>query len=121
MVKGFIISESLKDPTFLNELKQLSVKVKAHPEHPETPVWHLFKIEAPAQAVTVLAGRLAAELKPGWYAHFWSDELLYISFPGRVFRLNRSQDQSSPAYREVVQYGRTHGIEERYLNFLIEE
>jgi len=107
MVKGFIISESLKDPTFLNELKQLSVKVEAHPDYPKAPFWRLFKIEAPVAEVAILAGRLAMELKPGWYAHFWSDELLYISFPGRVFRLSRSQDQSSPAYREVVQYGQT--------------
>ena len=49
MFKGFVLSESLDNPTLLNEFRKIYVRVEQHPESPEMPFWHLFKIEVEDQ------------------------------------------------------------------------
>lgn len=122
MFKGFVLSESLKDPLILNDYKKIYVTVEHHPESNEFPFWHLFKIEVEGKDIEQVAKRFSKELKErGWYAHFWNDNIVYICFPNKIFKIRREEKWSSKEYEEVKRYAIKIGIEERYLDFWIEE
>lgn len=61
--------------------------------------------------------RLANYLKPEkWYAHFWKGDNVIAIFPNKVFRFKYS-DKST--WKEAVEYGKSIGIPEEQLDFLI--
>ncbi len=121
MFKGFVLSESLNNPTLLNDFGKIYVRVEEHPESPEAPFWHLFKIEVKDEEIEQVAEQAAAEMKYGWYAHFWNNEVVYVCFPGKVFRIPHEVQWSSEEYQQVRQYGAEHEVKERYLDFWIED
>ncbi len=121
MFKGFVLSESLKKPTFLNNFRKICVRVQEHPESPEVPFWHLFKIEVNDEEINQVAEQFAIEIKNGWYAHFWNNEVVYIIFYGEVFKIPREVRWSSEEFQQVKKYGVEHGVKERYLDFWIED
>jgi len=121
MCKGFVLSESLENPTLLNNFRKIYVRVEEHPESPEMPFWHLFKIEIEDGKIAQVAERFAAAMKHGWYAHFWNDEDVYVCLPKKVFLIPREVQWTSERYQRVKQYGMELGVEERYLNFRIED
>ena len=101
MFKGFVLSESLDNPTLLNKFSKIYVRVEEHPESPEMPFWHLFKIGVEDQQIAQVAERFAAAMRYGWYAHFWNDEDVYICLPKRVFITPRETQWSSEGYQQV--------------------
>lgn len=120
MFKGFILSESLKNPTILNVLKKIYVKVEKHTES-DIPFWHLFKIEIQEEKIESITKIISSEMKESWYAHFWNGQIVYIVFSNKVFEIPQERKWLSPRFQEAKQYGIEHGVEERYLDFWIEE
>lgn len=121
MFKGFVLSESLKDPLVLNDYKKIYVTIERHTESKEHPFWHLFKIEVEDKDIEQVAERFSKEIKNKWYAHFWNDNIVYICFLNKIFKIRREEKWSSEEYEKVKRYAIEIGIEERYLDFWIED
>lgn len=122
MYQAFIFSESLHDPTWLNDFNQQYVCVEYHPEnggHP--PYWHLFKIEIATSVIDNVTAQLSQQLKPGWYAHAWDLNEVRICLPGQAFTLKRSDMTASEALDTVKRAARAAGIADRHLDFWIED
>jgi hypothetical protein len=121
MLKGFILSESLKNPILLNVFAKIYVRVEEHPESPSSPYWHLFKVEVGEEEIERTLQGISHEIKEGWYAHFWNADTVYVIYSEKVFRLPRERKWESEKYLQAKQYGMEHGVEEKYLDFWIEE
>jgi len=124
MYKGFVLSESLKNPTILNDYETIKVIVENHPEFKGEPkIWHDFKLKIANDKISEACDHLSKEMKETWYAHFWNEDSVYVILPNKVFKMPREDGEwQSSAYQECKQYAMKHGVEERYLkDFLIED
>ena len=122
MFKGFVLSESLKDPTVLNDFNQIKVIVERHKEFTEKQkIWHDFKIKTIKKEIENVTQNLSKQMKKGWYAHFWDSKVVYVVLPKRVFKIPRERRWKSNEYQECRRYALKHGVEERYLDFWIED
>jgi hypothetical protein len=111
--KGTIVQESLIDDRKLNDFEVVKFKV-TDDEKPEDR-WHLFTVLASEESIN----KLASNLKPEkWYAHFWTGDNVIAIFPNKTFNFKYS-DKST--WTEAVEYGKSLGIPEEQLDFLIEE
>ena len=121
MFKGFILSESLEDPTILNNFKKIYVKVEHHTKSEDyPPFWHLFKIEVGEEEIEKVVGQFAKAIKPKWYAHFWNDKIVYVVFLNKTFQIPLEKVWSSKEFQEAKNYALSVGIDEMYLDFKIE-
>ena len=111
-LKGTIVLESLNDDRILNEVEVSHFRVTKEETSDER--WHMFTVRADEGTVA----RLAGFLKPGWYAHFWNGDDVVAVFQGQTFNFKYS-DRST--WKEAVEYGKSLGIPEEQLDFLIEE
>jgi hypothetical protein len=121
MYQGSILSESLADPTLLNNYAHIYVKVQKHPESIEHPFWHMFKVSISDDEIDAATREYAAQLKSGWYAHFWSHDTVYVVLRERVFVMPRESTWQSKAYLKAKKYAVEQGIDERYLDLWIED
>ncbi len=124
MFKGFILSESLKYPTILNDFAIEKVIVENHSEFDgETKIWHDFKLNIKDEDISGVCKRIAKQIKEGWYAHFWNENIVYVVLPDKIFKMPReSGDWKSSEYLECKKYAMEHGVEEQFLtDFLIED
>lgn len=121
MYKGSILSESLADPILLNKYAHIYVKVQKHPESKEHPFWHMFKVSVNDDEIHTATKECAAQLKSGWYAHFWSHDTVYVVLREKVFVIPRESKWQSKAYLEAKKYALEQGIAERYLDFWLED
>jgi len=111
--KGTIIQESLIDDRQLNDFEIIGFKV-TNEDKPEER-WHLFTVMAFEENIE----KLSSNLKPEkWYAHFWSGDDVIAIFPNKTFNFKNS-DKST--WKEAVDYGKSLGIPEEQLDFIIEE
>jgi len=122
MYKGFVLSESLKDPTILNDFEKIYVKVENHPEYNgEQKVWHDFKLRIGDKDIDYITNSLAKQMKDTWYAHFWNDKNVYVVLSKKVFIIPKEEKWQSKEYQELKNYALKHRIEEQYLDFWIED
>ncbi|MFC1722722.1 hypothetical protein ACFL0V_01155 [Nanoarchaeota archaeon] len=122
MFKGFVLSESLQDPTLLNTFEKIYVKVELHSESDEyPPFWHLFKIRVGDEEIKKVSDQFANSIKPKWYAHFWNDKTVYVVFSNKIFQIPMEEEWSSKEFQETKEYALSVGIAERYLDFKIED
>ncbi len=122
MYKGFVLSESLKDPIVLNSLEKIYVEVECHPEYKGEPkIWHNFKLKVEDENIIFVTELLAGQMKDTWYAHFWNDAEVYVVLPKKVFKIPKEQKWQSQEYRGLKKYALEHGVEEQYLEFWIED
>jgi hypothetical protein len=118
--KGIVISESLKEPSFINEFKVYKVEISKEEENiineNRKARWHLYWVKAKSKQIKQLAQE---QLKQGWYTHFWNNkrEILVI-FSGKKFKINFDNKET---WKEAVEYGKSLGIPEHQLDFPIEE
>ncbi len=121
MFKGFVLSESLNDPTILNNSDLIYIKVEKH-EDPKYPkFWHLYKISVSDEDMPELSEELAKNIKNEWYTHFWDKNKVYIILKDKVFCIPREENWNSKEYKLVIDYAIQHGINEKYLGFKIED
>ena len=122
MFKGFVLAESLKDPMVLNGLKSVKVVVERHDEATNGPkIWYDFEIVVDDKKIAEVTKLLSRQLKKKWYAHFWNSKVLYVVLSGKVFKIPREKEWKSAEYLECKEYAMKQGIEERYLDFWLEE
>jgi hypothetical protein len=117
--KGFILSQSLKDPRILNQLEKIYVQVEYHPES-KPKFWEDYKVKIKDSDLKEVAGRLADQIKFGWYSHFWNESQLVVVLPKKIFIIPRGKSQSKEL-SACKEYAMKHGVEERYLEFWIQE
>lgn len=115
---GDIIEESLKDKSVVKEVKVISTRVEQVTEDHKTPwlkQWTLHTIEVEPDEASALAERLCHALEPNyWYIDYKNDDLHYIIFPVKVFRVNRKNPDE---YKPVVTYGLSLNIPRYQLDF----
>jgi len=111
--KGTIVQESLTDDRILNQFKFLGFRV-TDKEKPEDR-WHLFTVQAPEKIIEKLADYIKPEK---WYAHFWSGDDVIAVFPNKIFRFKFSNKST---WKDAVKHGKSIGIPEEQLDFLIGE
>lgn len=121
MFKGFVLSESLKNPLVLNDLEKDYVKIESHPESCDSLFWHLFKVNISDGEIEEVLPKICNELKEGWYAHFWNENIVYVCFPEKYFKIKREKEWQSKEFLNVKNYAVSIGIDERYLDFFIED
>lgn len=110
---GTIVEESLLDNRFLNELEITSIRI-SDADNPEDR-WHLYGVTVTEDQVRQLAGQLKSEK---WYAHFWDEEIIYVVFPGKTFKISR---HDKTTWESAVNYGLSLNIPKEQLDFLINE
>jgi hypothetical protein len=122
MFKGFVLSESLNDPTILNDFENIYVKVESHPES-ELKYWHLFKLKIKDEDIEDAVKLILKNIKKEWYAHFWNGKVVYICYSNKIFKITqqKKREWNTKEYYEAKNYGIQQGIAERYLDFWIEE
>lgn len=107
MLQGTIVENSLTNPHILKELAVL----KSWPDG----TWKLHQVNLDrAQAL-----KLANYINDGpWYMHFWElgTEDVLVVFKDKTFDIKYS-DRST--WREAVAHGKTIGIPDEQLDFLI--
>lgn len=111
--QGTIVQESLTDDRILNEFEVVGFRV-TNDKNPKDK-WHLFTVLATKEQIEKLSNYLKPEK---WYAHFWSGDDVIAIFPNKTFNFKHS-DKST--WKEAVEYGKSLGIPEKQLDFLIEE
>ncbi|MFZ3073541.1 MAG: hypothetical protein WA093_00190 [Minisyncoccales bacterium] len=124
MFKGFILSESLKNPLILNDLKAGFVRVEKRSESKEFPFWYLFVVEFKDEDVKNSIKLISGNLKYGWYAHFWDESVVYICFLDKIFKVPREQGRGwkSDEFKAAIEYGAKNGVDPIYFSdFWIED
>ncbi len=124
MFKGFVLSESLKNPVILNDFEVIRVIVEHHPEFEGEPkIWHDFKLKVDDDKIIEVCNKISKEIKEEWYAHFWNDDILYVILPDKVFKMPREDGNwKSSEYQESIRYAIQHNVDQRYMkDFLIED
>ncbi len=112
--KGIIISESLEEPSMLNEFDVYKARISKRDELIDDEGtrgrWHIYWVYATDKQIETLSN----QIKKGWYAHFWKDQKLLAAFRNKKFEF-RAKDKST--WREAVEYGKCLEIPEEQLDF----
>jgi hypothetical protein len=118
---GNIIEESLADRSVLSEVTILETRVEPATEYHRTPWlkrWTIHRIAVSEGQAAEVAERFSkafdAEHAYAWYADFKNEDIHYVAFAGKVFRVPR---HSEGRYAEVVEYGMRLGIPSYQLDF----
>jgi len=109
----------LEDKSILKEMKILSTKIEKVIEKHKTlwlKQWTLHKIEIPEEQAEDIAEKISKALEPEhpWYADFKNNELHFIVFRDKVFRIDRTNNKQ---YDEAKNYGISLGIPEYQVDF----
>lgn len=113
--KGVFISESLKDPTILNDLKCYKIRITEADlpidENGNIGRWHMYWIETSKPPVDLFKDNMMYN----WYGHFWFENVIVAIFENAVFHLDKN-DKST--WNNAINYGLSQGILEEQLDFL---
>ncbi len=112
MYTGTIVQESLDSQEILSMFD--IVKIEETDDENKNDRWHIYTVKVTMN--DILGLRL--HVKPKWYMHFWNEKELVIVFKDRLFTCTRNDVDS---IRQAVEYGKTQGIAEEQLDFLITE
>jgi len=118
MFKGIIISESLNEPSLINQFKiykaEISKEEESIPNENRKARWHLYWAKASMKQIK----QLSKEIKQGGYTHFWnSKKEVKVIFKDKIFKL---QFDNKSSWKDAVEYGKSIGIPEYQLDFPIE-
>ena len=118
---GDIIEESLADRAVLSEVTILDTRVETVAEYHRTPWlerWTIHRVAVPEGRAAGIAERfrqaLDAEHAHAWYADFKNEDVHYIAFVDKVFRVSREDEE---AYAEAIDHGTRLGIPRYQLDF----
>jgi hypothetical protein len=118
---GNVIEESLADRATLSEVTILQTWVETATEYHQTPWlerWTIHRVAVPEQRGAAVAERfreaLDTEHAHAWYVDFKNEEIHYISFADKVFRVPRESEQR---YAEAIEHGIKLGIPRYQLDF----
>ncbi|MBU0458413.1 hypothetical protein KJ652_06170 [Patescibacteria group bacterium] len=119
---GVIIEESLTNKKILSKVKINETKVVPVNEKHQTPhlkQWTLHTIEILADNADDIALELSKTLEGNentgyWYADYKNNELVYIVFPIRIFKIAQNDPEG---FQKARDYGISLGIPEYQLSF----
>lgn len=115
---GIIIEESLKDSSVLRAVQIVDTKTEQVTKQHNTPwltQWTLHTVTIPASKAAMVAQWLSESLgRNYWYADYRNRTTHYIIFPGKVYKVDRSEPEQ---YEAVKAYGLSLGIPEHQLTF----
>ena len=119
--EGVIIEESLKSLGALKKVKILQTKVEqVTPKH-KTPwlrQWTLHTVEIPEEKADSVAREISDDLDyshgSAWYADFKNENVHYIIFQHKVFKIYRGIPEE---YQAATDYGISLGIPEYQVDF----
>jgi len=117
MYYGYIESESLKNPLILNRYKKVKIEIEYVPTSQNYPYVHAYYLKFTEQEILKEVKKFSKEIKPEWYALFWDNKTVFAIFSNKVFTLPNEGNWRSDAYKEIQQYGVTHGIGLEYMDF----
>ena len=109
---GTFVEESLKDKRLLEQLEIISNHISSV-ENSEDK-WHLYKVNIEEAVIDELSRQLKTEK---WYMHFWNGDDVIAVFPSKIFYFKHS-DRST--WDDAIEYGKSLGIPEDQLDFVIE-
>ena len=105
--KGIIIKESLEYKDVLHDVEILETEISDDGE------WHMCTVLVSSDYFE----KVSQNIKDGtWYAHFWKDRDVVAVFKNKIISFN-FDDRST--WAEVLEYGRSLGIPEEQLDFVI--
>lgn len=115
--KGIIISESLTEPSYINEFKVYKIEISKEeydiPNENRKARWHLYWVKATSNQIK----KLSKEIKQGWYTHFWDNKKdMKVIFKDKIFKMNFDNKET---WKEALVYGKSLGIPEYQLDFPI--
>ena len=112
--KGVIISESLVEPSLINEFDVYKVRISKRDELVDEKGgkgrWHLYWVRATDRQIK----SVSRQIKRGWYAHFWKSQELIAVFRRKKFEFV-AKDKST--WKKAIEYGKSVGIPEEQLDF----
>jgi hypothetical protein len=111
MYKAAVDTESLQDPTIINNLKQLKVVIEYEPNSNVSKFHHVFFLLVNSQEIE----KIANNMKRGWYSFFWDNHSLKVVFYKKTFNISLPGGFSSEEYKRLIDYGKKQGIEEEFL------
>src|SRR5258708_2804287 len=110
--KGTVVLESLIDDRILNDFEIVGFKVTN--EEDSSSRWHLFTVLVAEENIKKFSNNLKHQK---WYAHFWNNDNIIAVFPNKMFNFKYSDIKS---WKKAVEYGKSLGIPEERLDFLID-
>ena len=113
MYEGTIVEESLADNRFLNGLELIGVRITGSEDPAKR--WHLWHVRVTRAQASALSGQLAAGT---WYAHFWNGNDVIAVFRDKEFSFDHADKGT---WQDAVAHGRSLGIPEEQLDFVIDE
>lgn len=115
---GVIIEESLSDTSVLELVDIASTKVEPVTEHHKTPwlkQWTLHTVEIAEEKADAVAERLSKSLDNNyWYADFKNNDIHFIIFPNKVFKIERARPEQ---YDAAVGFGLSLNMPDYQLDF----
>jgi hypothetical protein len=116
MFRGLLLKESLNELSLLDSLQITKTETwqvsNAVPGQPTT--WTAITFAAADSEVDELAGRISLALKAKWYVNGSTDVLVYVIFPGKVFKYRKGDAEQRAAAQA---FGRSVGIPEGQLDW----
>ena len=116
---GVIIEESLESKDVLKKIKILGTKVEKVTKKHKTP-WlskqTILSVEIPADKAAKIVDEISRhfEAEHNWCADFKNNELHFIVFRSKVFRVTRTNKKE---YDEAKKYGASLGIPKHQIDF----
>jgi hypothetical protein len=116
---GHVIEESLADRGALSEVAILETRVEPVTEYHRTPWlehWTIHRVSvAEGRAAEVAEQfRKALDAEHAWYVDFKNENIHYIGFADKVFRVPRHSEER---YTEAIDHGNRLGIPRYQLDF----
>jgi hypothetical protein len=109
--KGTIVEESLVDNRILNGLEIIDFKI-SDDENPADR-WHLYTVSVTRDDIE----RVSRSIKSGkWYMHFWNGNEVIAVFKDKSFEFMYDRKET---WKSAVEHGRSLGIPEEQLNFVV--
>ncbi|MBU0636326.1 hypothetical protein KKE06_04845 [Candidatus Micrarchaeota archaeon] len=103
MWKGIVIEESLLDQTALWETQLLKINVLDNG-------WHAHMVLCEKETIK----KIQTKLKPKFYAHYWKDNSVIITFSKKTFEFETSDSKKR---EQAIAFGEQQGIPIEQLDF----
>jgi len=117
MYYAIIDSASLKNPTILNSYEHLKVTVQFEPQSQTSKYHYIFLLQFSDNAVDKAIDDFQQEMLYSWYSFFWNDTSLNIVFDKKRFSVSLPDGWSSDEATKAVEFGKSQGIQEEYLDY----
>jgi hypothetical protein len=121
LLTGDVIEESLADRGALSEVAVLETRVEPVTEYHRTTWlehWTIHRVTVAEGRAAEVAERfrkaLDAEHAHAWYVDFKNEDIHYIAFADKVFRVPRDSEER---YTEAIDHGKRLGIPRYQLDF----